>query len=90
MAQSLFDRIVIPLVVPVLIGAGAASITSLVFMGRIDERLSFVEMRIQKAEERMEDLRVRSAEHDLNAVRMEGIVKSLDAIQKDMRTLTRR
>ena len=90
MAQSFFDRFIIPLLVPVLIGAGAASITSLVFMGRMDERLSFVEMRVQKTEDRLETLRVKSAEHDMNNVRMEALARTLDAMQKDIRTLTKK
>lgn len=90
MAQAFFDRFLVPLVVPVLIGTGAASITALVFMGRMDERLQFVEMRMQKTEDRLEALRMRSAEHDMNAIRMESFSKTLEAIQKDIRGLTKK
>lgn len=76
-----------PLLIPVLVGIGASAITSAVLIGRLEERVSFVELRAAKHEQAIEYLRNRTEEQEQHLTRFEAGLEDIREIKGDLKTL---
>lgn len=78
-----------PLLVPVLVGIGASAITSAGLVGRLDERVTAVETRLLKNEERVEYLRSRTEDQERQLTRLATVAADIQEIKADLKTLMR-
>lgn len=84
-----FKTFVVPLVVQVLVGLGAASLTIATFNARIETRMTHIEMRAQEHDQKLESLRTRSEEQGRKLARFEAVLADIAEIKGDVKTLLR-
>ena len=80
---------VVPLVVQVLVGLGAASLAIAAFNARLEARIASVEMRSQEHDQRLEYLRTRSEEQGRQLARFEAALDDISEIKADVKVLLR-
>lgn len=84
-----FKAFVVPLVVQVLVGLGAASLTIATFNAGIEARMTHIEMRAQEHDQKLEYLRTRSEEQGRQLARFEAVMDDIAEIKADVKMLLR-
>lgn len=84
-----FKAFVVPLVVQVLVGLGAASLAIASFNARLEARIAHIEMRSQEHDQRLEHLRTRSEEQGRQLARFEAALDDISEIKADVKSLLR-
>lgn len=80
---------VVPLVVQVLVGLGAASLAITAFNARLEARIAHVEMRAAEHDQRIEYLRTRTEEQERQLARFEAALNDIAEIKADVKALLR-
>lgn len=98
------QSLVLPLIVPVLVGIGSAAISSMVMTARLEERVSHLESQMQRHEQTLDrdftrheqavsHLVRRTDEQERRLAKLEGVAEetrtSLAEIRADIKTLLR-
>lgn len=84
-----FKAFVVPLIVQVLVGLGAASLTIAAFNAGIEARMTHIEMRAQEHDQKLEYLRNRSEEQGRQLARFEAALSDIAEIKSDVKILLR-
>lgn len=85
--RDIFNALILPLFIPIIIGMGSSAMTSYVLVSRIEERLIHIEKRIDKQEVSSEYLRMRTEEQERHIVRLDGAISVLAEIKSDIKAL---
>ena len=98
------QTLVLPLIVPVLVGIGSAATTGMVMTARLEERVSHLESQIQRHEQALDrdfnrheqavsELGRRTDDQERRLAKLEGVAEetraSLAEIRADIKTLLR-
>ena len=80
------QSVIIPLLVAILVGIGSSAVTSAIYIGRIDERLSSLENTQARHEGMFTTLRDRTDDHER---RLAAVSLDLREIKADVKSLVR-
>ena len=78
------QSVIIPLLVAILVGIGSSAVTSAIYIGRIDERLSSLENTQARHEGMFTTLRDRTDDHERRLAKAEA---TMDAVSLDLREI---
>lgn len=78
------QSVVIPLLVAILVGIGSSAVTSAIYIGRMDERLSSLENTQARHEGMFTTLRDRADDHERRLAKTEA---TMDAVSMDLREI---
>ena len=78
------QSVVIPLLVAILVGIGSSAVTSAIYIGRMDERLSSLENTQARHEGMFKTLRDRTDDHERRLAKTEA---TMDAVSLDLREI---
>ena len=78
------QSVIIPLLVAILVGIGSSAVTSAIYIGRMDERLSSLENTQARHEGMFTTLRDRTDDHELRLAKTEA---TMDAVSLDLREI---
>lgn len=80
---------VIPLIVQVLVGLGAASLAITAFNARLEARITHMELRTQEHEQRLEYLRTRTEDQERQLAKLSTLASDIVEIKNDVKSLMR-
>ena len=78
------QSVIIPLLVAILVGIGSSAVTSAIYIGRMDERLSSLENTQARHEGMFTTLRARTDDHERRLAKTEA---PMDAVSLDLREI---
>lgn len=78
------QSVIIPLLVAILVGIGSSAVTSAIYIGRMDERLSSLENTQARHEGMFTTLRDRTDDHERRLAKTEA---TMDAVSLDLREI---
>lgn len=78
------QSVIIPLLVAILVGIGSSAVTSAIYIGRMDERLSSLENTQARHEGMFTTLRDRTDDHERRLAKPEA---TMDAVSLDLREI---